>query len=354
MPNNNSLPALFEEARPKIEAYLAGNKVLTAERMIALGNHIATTAFGHLRDAINDYPSSLVTAFLECADLGIEPNTRLHHAALVPFKNKFNKYFIQLIIQYQGLTHLAISHGAAEDVMGSLVYEDEIEQGRFYEDRTSRLQPLVHKPDPRIKRGAIAGPRDAEKERVAGAYSLIWLPSGKPKARYMQISEIEYVRKTYSRAGDEETGFSPWEKRWSEMALKTPLRANLKTMRLIGEAPKMQQAIELSNREYRDTEDETGDPGEVNPEALPPKEEQQSGEQQDAGKDGGPDEETLKAQRDALRLPFNLRYKLIQKEFPDYDGNMNSIPAKDYAAMENYLQQLSQMSPDAAKKLLAA
>lgn len=264
--------ALLERERPKLESVLQGNKYLTAERLIALGAQISSGSYGSLKQALNDYPSSVVNCFIQAAHLGIEPNTPLHHAALVPFKTKTGKYSCQLIVQYQGLVHLAITSGAADHVVGSLVFDDEIEQERFKENRTSRLEPIFHQPDARIRREPVNSPSDAVRLNVAGAYAVIFLPSGAVKAKYMGVDEIEYIRKTYSKAAEADSGKSPWEKRWSEMAIKTPLRNLMKSMRLTGTAPLLQKALELEEGSWRTLQEERELPPDNLPTAVEPAE----------------------------------------------------------------------------------
>jgi len=240
---------LIHEKEAVMGELLEGHKYLSAKRMLALASMIATGSYGKLRKSLIEMPFTVVNCFVQAADLGLEPNTKLNHCALVPFQTKTGKYACQLIIQYQGYVHLAISCGACDDVRGLLVYQSEIDAGNFYEQPTSRTEPIFHKLDPTQARPTVNNAADAVKHKVAGAYALAFLPSGVVKAKYMGLDEIEYIRKTYSKAADAESGYSPWEKRWSEQAIKTPLRNLMKTMRMTGEA-KLSRAIELDETQW--------------------------------------------------------------------------------------------------------
>ncbi len=101
-------------------------KHMTADRMTRLAvSAIRTTA--HLAEC--SLPS-FASAIMACSVLGLEPNTPLGHAYLIPFKN--NKrggiYECQVIIGYKGLTELMYRSGIVASVKATPVFEgDEFE-----------------------------------------------------------------------------------------------------------------------------------------------------------------------------------------------------------------------------------
>lgn len=71
--------------------------------------------------------ASLIAAAIQCASLGLEPNTALREASLVPRRNK-QVDEAQLMIEYRGLIKLARRSGELVTLMADVVYErDEFE-----------------------------------------------------------------------------------------------------------------------------------------------------------------------------------------------------------------------------------
>ena len=73
---------------------------------------------------------TLMGAFLICASLGVEPNTPLGHAYLIPFKRRRkvnnrwqDSYEVQLIIGYRGYIDLARRSGRLVAIHADVVYE---------------------------------------------------------------------------------------------------------------------------------------------------------------------------------------------------------------------------------------
>jgi len=72
-------------------------------------------------------PSTLLTAIIHCATLGLEPGTLLGHAYLLPFNNtKRKRYECQLIIGYKGLITLCSrGSGGIYHVSSDVVYAND-------------------------------------------------------------------------------------------------------------------------------------------------------------------------------------------------------------------------------------
>jgi recombination protein RecT len=99
---------------------------------------------------------SVLGAMLTCSEVGLEPNTPLQHAFLIPFgKYKWNKqkrereligYEVQLIFGYPGLLDLSYRSGQVTSVHADVAYRDEYDNGRFkFEYGTNAV--LSHRPE---------------------------------------------------------------------------------------------------------------------------------------------------------------------------------------------------------------
>ena len=83
-------------------------------------------------------PKSFLGAMMSAAQLGLEPNTPLGQAYLIPYKNKGIDE-VQFQIGYKGLIDLAYRSGEVEVVQAQIVYEnDEFEFGSTFEMNPKR------------------------------------------------------------------------------------------------------------------------------------------------------------------------------------------------------------------------
>jgi recombination protein RecT len=99
---------------------------------------------------------SVLGAMLTCSEVGLEPNTPLQHAFLIPFgKYKWDRvkrereligYEVQLIFGYPGLLDLSYRSGQLTSVHADVAYKDEYDNGRFkFEYGTNAV--LSHRPE---------------------------------------------------------------------------------------------------------------------------------------------------------------------------------------------------------------
>lgn len=99
---------------------------------------------------------SVLGAMLTCSEVGLEPNTPLQHAFLIPFgKYKWNKakrerelvgYEVQLIFGYPGLLDLSYRSGQVTSVHAGVAYKDEYDNGRFSFEYGTNAH-LTHRPE---------------------------------------------------------------------------------------------------------------------------------------------------------------------------------------------------------------
>lgn len=178
--------------------------VMTPERF----SRIAMTAVTQNSKLGECTPGSFIGALLTAAQLGLEPNTPLGQAYLIPYRNK-GVLECQFQLGYRGLIELAHRSGELKSIEAHIVYEnDEFE----YE---LGLDPkLRHVPAMKNKGG------------IAWVYAVYKLASGGFGFEVMSFEDVETHRKRYSKASQK--GFSPWDGSWEEMAKKTVIKRALK------------------------------------------------------------------------------------------------------------------------------
>jgi recombination protein RecT len=153
-------------------------------------------------------PSSFLGAMMSAAQLGLEPNTPLGQAYLIPYKNR-GVDEVQFQIGYKGLIDLAYRSGEVELVQAHIVYENDdftLEYG---------LEPkLVHKP------------ADRDRGEPIKVYAMFKTKTGGYGFDVMSMDDVRRHAEKYSQAY--KSGFSPWKSNFEEMAKKTVLKRVLK------------------------------------------------------------------------------------------------------------------------------
>lgn len=153
-------------------------------------------------------PQSFLGAMMSAAQLGLEPNTPLGQAYLIPYKNK-GVDEVQFQIGYKGLIDLAYRSGEVELVQAHVVYANDTFECEF------GLEPkLVHKP------------ADSDRGDPIKVYALFRTKSGGYGFDVMSMDDVRRHAEKYSQAY--KSGFSPWKTNFEEMAKKTVLKKVLK------------------------------------------------------------------------------------------------------------------------------
>lgn len=208
------LVALVGSMRKQMEAIIP--KHLTAERMARL----AVTALRTTKDLDKCTPASFLASLMGCAMLGLEPNTPLGQAYLLPFYSARNQcHECQLVIGYQGYLDLARRSGLVSSIQAFAVYK-----GDSFEYELGLNPTLRHRPS-----------EDPERENgeLTHAYCVIRLKDkdAEPVFLVMPRAQIE-KRKNRGAAGkkgrDGKPIFTPWSTDYEAMALKTVARATCK------------------------------------------------------------------------------------------------------------------------------
>lgn len=179
-------------------------QVMTPERF----TRIALSAVSNTPKLGNCTPQSFLGAMMNAAQLGLEPNTPLGQAYLIPFENRKKGITeCQFQIGYKGLIDLAYRSGEVKMIDAQTVYEnDEFE----YE---LGIDPVLkHKPA-RTNRG-----------NPIYFYATFKLTNGGQGFQVMSIEDVQEHAKKYSKTYNN----GPWQTNFEEMAKKTVLKKLLK------------------------------------------------------------------------------------------------------------------------------
>lgn len=199
-----SIADMIKAMEPEIRRALPS--VLTPERF----TRMALSALNNSPALRECTPISFIAALMNAAQLGLEPNTPLGQAYLIPYKNK-GVLECQFQLGYRGLLNLAFRSGQMKMIQAHVVRE----QDMF--DFAYGLNPkLIHRP-------ANGSPEDrGEIIYIYGAYTLI----NGCGFEVCSKSEIDAFAAKYSKSISSSS--SPWATSYEEMAKKTVIKRVLK------------------------------------------------------------------------------------------------------------------------------
>ena len=153
-------------------------------------------------------PTSFLGAMMTSAQLGLEVNTPLGQAYVLPYMNH-GVMEAQFQLGYKGLIDLAYRSGEVEVIQAHVVYENDeftCEYG---------LEPkLTHKP------------ADKDRGEPVKVYAVFKTKSGGFGFEVMSMDDVNRHAAKYSKAYG--SAFSPWKTNFEEMAKKTVLKRVLK------------------------------------------------------------------------------------------------------------------------------
>lgn len=192
--NSESIGSAMARMAPKIMQVLP--KHMTPERLTRL----ALTAFQSNPKMSSCSKESFFGAVMQCAQLGLEPNTPLGHAYLIPHGST-----CALIIGYQGMLDLARRSGHIASIYGHVVKE-----GDKFEYELGLEPKLRHVPSHDPKRSSYP---------LTHVYVVARLNSGEPVFTVLSLAE---VKATQARSKSGSSG--PWKTDFDAMALKTAVR----------------------------------------------------------------------------------------------------------------------------------
>ena len=151
---------------------------------------------------------SFLAALMNAAQLGLEPNTSLGQAYLIPYNNK-GTMECQFQIGYKGLIDLGYRNPQMQIISAQAVYEnDEFEYELGLNPRLEHHPTLEERGEVRL------------------LYGLFKLTNGGFGFEVMSKTAIDAYAKEYSKAFD--SSFSPWKTNYESMAKKTVIKQALK------------------------------------------------------------------------------------------------------------------------------
>ncbi|MDN7511981.1 recombinase RecT [Burkholderia multivorans] len=259
-----SVKTFFESQKATLAAVLPRH--VSPDRMLKI-------ALGALRTTpklMECTVESLMGAVVQCSQLGLEPNTPLGHAYLIPFEKKkkvggewvTEKVETQIVIGYKGLIDLARRSGQVVSIAAHAVYEHDHFDYAFGLD-----EKLEHKP-------AMSA-----RGRVIAFYAVAKLVGGGHAFEVMsaeQVNEIRDASQNYKFARDKEK--TVWGQHYEEMGRKTVLRRLFKYLPVsielasaaalddVGASGRSQALDTVLDGDYiTPTDDEPDDDGEIDP-----------------------------------------------------------------------------------------
>lgn len=179
-------------------------QVMTPERF----TRIALSAVSNTPKLGSCTPQSFLGSMMNAAQLGLEPNTPLGQAYLIPFENRKKGITeCQFQIGYKGLIDLAYRSGEVKMIDAQTVYEND-----EFEYELGMDPVLKHKPA-RTNRG-----------NPIYFYATFKLTNGGQGFQVMSIEDVQEHAKKYSKTYNN----GPWQTNFEEMAKKTVLKKLLK------------------------------------------------------------------------------------------------------------------------------
>jgi len=198
MSHKQQVKTLLDRAAPVLKKSLP--KHLSADRLMQVAITAATTT-----PALAEcYVPSLIGGVMQCGLMGLEPNTVLGHAYLVPFTNKAkNRKDVQVIIGYKGLIDLARRSGQIQSIAAHAVYDAD-----HFEYQYGLIEKLEHIP------------ADGERGEITHFYAISHMKDGGHAFEVMSRHVVEGIMKKTQSGGK----YGPWKDHFEEMGRKTAIR----------------------------------------------------------------------------------------------------------------------------------
>ena len=199
---NMTIVDMVRALEPEIKRALP--TILTPERFMRM----ALSAINNTPELADCTPMSFIAALMNAAQLGMEPNTPLGQAYLIPYKNK-GTLECQFQIGYKGLIDLAYRTGLIQVIQAQTVREfDSFEYQYGLDSR------LTHRPG------------DGERGEITYIYGLFKLTNGGYGFEVSNKADMDAFAEKYSKSFG--SRFSPWKENYEDMAKKTVIKRALK------------------------------------------------------------------------------------------------------------------------------
>lgn len=193
-----TVKAFFQANRDAMAAVLP--KHVSPDRML----RIALTAVRAVPQLMECTTESLMGSVMQCAQLGLEPNTPLGHAYMIPFRNRrAGRTDVQVVIGYKGLIDLARRSGQIVSLAAHAVYErDEFDFAYGLDER------LEHRP----ARG--------DRGEIIAFYAVAKLKDGGYQFEVLWREQVDAIMRATQSKGE----YGPWRDHYEEMGRKTAIR----------------------------------------------------------------------------------------------------------------------------------
>lgn len=230
--HTKTLQALIQAMKPQIVKALP--KVITPERF----TRMVLTAISKNPRLAECTPQSFLGAMMQAAQLGLEPNTPLGQAYLIPYKNH-DRLECQFQIGYTGLINLAYRSGEVLDIQAHAVHEHDVFEYELGLETHLKHVPAMHDRGP-----------------VVAYYAVYHTRGGGYGVEVMSVDDIRQHAMKYSKSAKKDN--SPWATSFDAMAKKTVVKQALKYAPIATELMRATAADETikSNLEGGDMLDE--------------------------------------------------------------------------------------------------
>lgn len=193
---DNSMVGLIRRMEPQIRKALPS--VITPERF----TRMVLTALSNTPKLQTCTPQSFLGAMMQAAQLGVEPNTPLGQAYLIPYGS-----VCQFQLGYKGLIDLAYRSGEVSSIQAHEVHENDTFEYEY------GLEPKLRHVPAMTDRGP-----------VTYYYAVLKLKNGGVGFEVMSRDDVE----TFARKKSKAFNNGPWKTDFDEMAKKTVLKKVLK------------------------------------------------------------------------------------------------------------------------------
>ena len=201
-PGRATLQAYIKRMEGEIKKALPS--VMTPERF----TRITLSALSASPKLAQTTPESFLGAMMTAAQLGMEPNTPLGQAYLLPYYNSKKKCLeCQFQLGYKGLIDLAYRSGEVSTIQAQVVYD---------KDDFSYAYGL----EPKLSHIPARGDRGAPTH----VYAVFRTKDGGFAFEVMSLEDVRRHAQRYSKSYDS----GPWQTNFEEMAKKTVLKRVLK------------------------------------------------------------------------------------------------------------------------------
>ncbi len=236
---------IVKKLQPTLENTLP--KHITPERIM----RVVVNAFSTTPKLVECEPFTLVRAILQSSMLGLEPNTPLQEAALIPFKQtdrnhpNYDKLEVQFQPMYMGLMKLARQSAEIASWVVAGVYEGD----EFVYEEQLRETVFKHKRQ-----------FEGERGKLRLVYSKVYFkdPNIPPSIEIMTRADIDIVKKSSKTSGWDRNKkvftppeWSPWvqheEAMWKKSVIKRHCKMLPRSIELPGAVDTLAKAIELDN-----------------------------------------------------------------------------------------------------------